>query len=348
MGQQLTTSLHIESVGVLEPKDLVVLSHAFDGLKPVMREGAKVISEESFCTFLKTTVPIIGPFSRIVYEVFCTPKTNGIKFQDFCLAIQSLTYVGRDDKNEESIASLVFKHFEAKGTGHMNLNGIIKMGRLIENQKGFDKKRALELLASAGVATPNKGFTQPEFTAFFMVCVPIEQSFGTDTTADANKARLYNSMPFMREDLEPELAKEIPPVEPPHPKLRRPFEDGESVDIEGLEEILGLECVLPERFANVAMKVFGNNGKMTVLEYNELKNAVSDNTFGVKVFEQFDGDRDGVWTIRESIEAGRALGIQNSKNNVKTWMNIKRECGVLYGKEGITVEWFLVNMFLLE
>ena len=36
MGQQLTTSLHIESVGVLEQKDLVVLSHAFDGLKPVI------------------------------------------------------------------------------------------------------------------------------------------------------------------------------------------------------------------------------------------------------------------------------------------------------------------------
>ena len=353
MGQQLTSSLHITTIGTLEPKDMVVLSRAFDGMEPVMsKEGWKVISEEKFCSFLTTTVPTVGPFSHIVYEVFRTPKSNGIKFQDFCLAVQSLTYFGRDDVNEESIASRIFKHFEKKGTGYMTVNGVLKMGKLIDNQKGFDKKKAMVMITNGGAAVPSKGFTREEFIKFFLVCVPTEHSFGTETVRAAKLSRVYNTMPFIRDEIQKrEEVRQSVLTSPRHDtvteKMDEVFHGGASVDLEGLEAMLEIDSVLPGNFARVAMLVFGSDGGMSLSQYQDLKTAVTNDTFGKRLFDFYDGDHDGVLALSECLKVGSELGLPEWKNTVKSWRNIASECGILYGKKGVTVEWFVMNMFLL-
>jgi hypothetical protein len=328
MGNHISGSLEILSVGTLSQTELFALFQIFDAM---CDNKSKTITLKAFSQFIYETVPSLFPFTHVLFAPFRWQEDPEKMSSDgFFRLVQSLTYVGRDNFHSDSFPMILFSFLDEKREGRFTISACKKLGNLLAKCGEFKTAQARKMLAEYRPKFRKDSLTKEEFVAFFNSFIPRRVSSSQSSSEKLEK----DSGQIRTKSLD-------------SPMITFDNSESELIDMKGLEKLLDSQLILPNWFATVSMGVFGGRNGMSRIGFANLKQAVLGRSFASIIFRFFDENRDGIWSPSECIKAGHMLRIPEWRNRMVQWNEIADECRLLFGKNGVCEEWFVRNMLHL-
>ena len=308
---------------------------------------SQIITMEDFFRYFSKYYSNLAPYSSMFYKLFSSSnKMTLAQFQQFK---ESILLIETDELNEDSPQNYVFNYICSKNSNFIGVEEMIKFGCLLSGSKNsmFTREAAFEIMKDYA-SNLNNGMSKFEFFKLFdnYICNHQLESENKPNDDDTENEQL-DSIIIRGENPKDNKKIVINYLFPKHNyytdseifRLQYEYDNDEinsAIPLSLFQEKIRNNCLIPVKFAKLALKIYGKKSYINFDGYCALNYAVSVEphnpmSFCSAVFNYINKSKTGVLDFHEFLNFCRLVSIDVSSPGFRTkWLNIIRECKLLY------------------